>query len=125
MVRSRTITMSVSGKTGEVFDAILNSPSQMIPDAQKNQDGSWSFSTPRGNANLTFKENRSFGILDHLYIDGEAKWEVPMRVVPSGDESEVIVTIVKPESITDEQFDVRMAEIELLFSNLKKLIEQK
>lgn len=125
MVRSRTITMSVSRKTGEVFDAILNSPSQMIPDAQKNQDGSWSFSTPRGNANLTFKENRSFGILDHLYIDGEAKWEVPMRVVPSGDESEVIVTIVKPESITDEQFDERMAEIELLFSNLKKLIEQK
>ena len=125
MVRSRTITMSVSRKTGEVFDAILNSPSQMIPDAQKSQDGSWSFSTPRGKANLTFKENRSFGILDHLYIDGEAKWEVPMRVVPSGDESEVIVTIVKPESITDEQFDERMAEIELLFSNLKKLIEQK
>jgi len=116
--------MSVSRKTGEVFDAILNSPSQMIPDAQKNKDGSWSFSTPRGNANLTFKENRSFGILDHLYVDNEAKWEIPMRVIPSGDESEVIVTIVKPESLTDDQFDERMAEVELLFSNLKKLIEQ-
>jgi len=116
--------MSVSRKTGDVFDVILNAPSQMIPDAQKNNDGSWSFSTPRGSANLTFKENRTFGILDHLYVDNEAKWEIPMRVIPSGDESEVIVTIVKPESLTDDQFDERMAEIESLFSNLKKLIEQ-
>ena len=117
--------MSVSRKTGDVFDVILNSPSQMIPNAKKNADGSWSFSTPRGNANLIFKQNKAFGILDHMYVDGEATWKVPMRVVPSGDESEVIVTIVKPDSFTDTQFDERMAEIEVLFSNLKKLIEEK
>ena len=116
--------MSVSKKTGDVFDAILNAPSQMLPDAKKNQDGSWSFSTVRGNANLKFKQNRSYGILDHLYVDCEARWEVPMRVIPSGDESEVVVTIVKPDSITDAQFDERMTEIENLFSNLKSLIEQ-
>ena len=125
MVRSRTITMSVSKKTGDVFDAILNAPSQMIPDAKMNSDGSWSFSTERGNANLKFLHNKRFGILDHLYVDNEAKWMVPMRVVPSGDESEVIVTVVKPDSISDSQFDERMLEIETMFSRLKNLIEQK
>jgi len=124
MVRSRTITISVCRKTGEVFDAILNSPPKMMPDAMQNNDDSWSFSTPRGNANLKFKQNKTFGILDHLYTDDEASWDVPMRVVSSGDSSEVIITITKPEVLTDEQFDERMKEIETLFKNLKDILEK-
>ena len=124
MARSRTITISVCRKTGEVFDAILNSPPKMMPDAMQNNDDSWSFSTPRGNANLKFKQNKTFGILDHLYSDDEASWDVPMRVVSSGDASEVIITITKPEIITDKQFDERMKEIEILFKNLKEIIEK-
>ena len=123
MVRSRTITISVCRKTGEVFDAILNSPPKMMPDALQNNDDSWSFSTPRGNANLKFKQNKTFGILDHLYSDDEASWDVPMRVVSSGDSSEVIITITKPDVLTDAQFDERMKEIEILFKNLKEIIE--
>lgn len=124
MVRSRTITMSVSRKTGEVFDAILNAPPKIMPDAKQNVDGSWSFSTPRGNANLKFKHNKTFGILDHLYQDEENLWDVPMRVVPSGNESEVIITIVKPDTLTDAQFDERMKEINQLFENLKQIVEK-
>ena len=124
MVRSRTITISVCRKTGEVFDAILNSPPKMMPDAMQNNDDSWSFSTPRGNANLKFKQNKTFGILDHLYTDDEASWDVPMRVVSSGDSSEVIITITKPDVLTDGQFDERMKEIEILFKNLKEIIEK-
>ncbi len=123
MVRSRTITMLVSRKTGDVFDAILNSPPKMMPDATQNDDDSWSFSTPRGNANLKFKHNKTFGILDHLYVDDETSWDVPMRVISNGDDSEVIITIVKPKVLTDEQFDERMKELEVLFENLKKIIE--
>ncbi|NIM25901.1 MAG: hypothetical protein GTN97_02050 [Nitrosopumilaceae archaeon] len=124
MAKSRTIILSVSKKTGDVFDAILNSPPKMMPDAKQNGDGSWSFSTPRGNANLKFKHNKNFGILDHLYEDEETAWDVPMRVVPSGDESEVIVTISKPDVLTDAQFDERMREIDEVFKNLKDLIEK-
>lgn len=124
MVRSRTITMSVSRKTGEVFDAILNAPPKIMPDAKQNGDGSWSFSTPRGNANLKFKHNKTYGILDHLYQDEENLWDVPMRVVPSGNESEVIITIVKPDTLTDAQFDERMKEINQLFENLKQIVEK-
>ena len=116
--------MAVCKKTGDVFDAILNAPSQMMPDAKQNLDGSWTFSTPHGNANLKFKQNRKLGILDHLFVDAESTWEVPMRVVPSGEESEVIVTLVKPDSLSDSQFDERMNEIEVIFSNLKNLIEK-
>ncbi len=124
MARSRTIILTVGRKTGDVFDAILESPPKMMPDAKKNVDGSWSFSTPRGIANLKFKQNKAHGILDYLYVDNETSWDIPMRVVSSGKESEVIITLVKPNVLTDEQFNERMNEIEIIFDNLKKIIEK-
>jgi len=123
MIRSRTISILVNRKTGDTFDAILNCPPKMIPDAKMTSDGWWSFSTPRGNARLKFNENKSLGILDHMFIDKESKWNVPMRIVSSGDESEVIITLIKPDELTDEQFNERMIEIEQAFGNMKKIIE--
>ena len=123
MIRSRTISILVDRKTGDTFDAILNSPPKMMPDAKMTSDGWWSFSTPRGNAKLKFNENKSLGILDHMFIDKESKWDVPMRIVSSGDESEVIITLIKPDELTDEQFNERMIEIEQVFGNMKKIIE--
>jgi hypothetical protein len=72
---------------------------------------------------LKFNENKSLGILDHMFIDNESKWDIPMRIVSSGDESEVIITLVKPDELTDEQFNERMIEIEQVFGNMKKIIE--
>lgn len=123
MIRSRTISILVNRKTGDTFDAILNSPPKMMPDAKMTSDGWWSFSTPRGNAKLKFNENKSLGILDHMFIDKESKWAVPMRIVSRGDESEVIITLIKPDELTDEQFNERMIEIEQVFGNMKKIIE--
>ena len=123
MIRSRTISILVNRKTGDTFDAILNSPPKIMPDAKMTSDGWWSFSTPRGNAKLKFNENKSLGILDHMFIDKESKWNVPMRIVSSGDESEVIITLIKPDELTDEQFNERMIEIEQVFGNMKKIIE--
>ena len=123
MIRSRTISLSVKRKTGDTFDAILNSPQKMMPDAKMNSDGWWSFSTPRGSARLKFQENRSLGILDHVFIDAEASWSNSMRVISSGDESEIIITLIKPHELTDQQFNERMGEMEEILGNMKKIIE--
>ena len=123
MIHSRTISITVNRKTGDTFDAILNSPPKIMPDAKLTSDGWWSFSTSRGNAKLKFKENKSLGILDHMFIDKDSRWNVPMRVVSNGSESEVIITLIKPEELTYEQFNERIAEIEQVFTNLKKIIE--
>ena len=123
-MRSRTLTFTVKRETGDTFDAILNSPPKMIQDATKSSDGWWSFTTPRGPAKLKFSENRSLGILDHMYVDEQANWQVPMRVVSNGDYSEVIITVIKPDEITDEEFNTRMFELGEIFQNLKELIEK-
>jgi len=123
MTRSRTISISVKRKTGDTFDAILGCPKKMMPDAKMGGDGWWSFSTPRGNAKLKFQENKSLGILDHVFIDAEAAWNNSMRVISSGDESEIIITLTKPHELTDEQFNERMLEMEQALGNMKKIIE--
>ena len=124
-MRSRTINITVNKKTGDAFDAILGVPPKMMPDAKISDDGWWSFTGPHGKSKLKFNQNKSMGVLDHLYVDQESSWNVPMRVVPSGDFSEVIITLNKPDELTDEQFDKRMAEIEEMIVSMKQIIESK
>ena len=123
-IHSRTITFSVNLKTAETFDAILNIPAKMIPDAIKSNDGWWSFTTLRGPAKLKFNENRQLGILDYQFVDSEAKWNVPMRVISNGNNSAVITTIIKPDGISDQSFDERMIEIEKIMESMKQIIEK-
>ncbi len=123
MGRSRTITFTVEKKTGDAFDAILQVPPKMMPDAKINESGWWSFTGPYGKSKLKFNENKSLGILDHQYIDEESSWDVPMRVVSNGDVSEVVITLNKPNEITDEQFDKRMDELSVMFDSMKNIIE--
>jgi len=123
-IHSRTITFSVNRKTAETFDAILNIPPKMMPDAIKSNDGWWSFTTLRGPAKLKFNENRQLGILDYQFIDSEAKWNVPMRVISNGNDSSVITTIIKPDEISDQSFDERMIEIEKIMESMKQIIER-
>lgn len=123
MGRSRTIAITVEKKTGDAFDAILKIPPKMMPDAQLNDSGWWSFTGPYGKSMLKFNENKSLGILDHQYVDEESSWNVPMRVISNGDVSEVLITLNKPDEITDEQFDLRVEEISAMFNSMKNIIE--
>jgi len=123
MIRSHTITIAVKRKTGEVFEAVLNCPPKMMPDAKKNDEGWWSFTTERGPAKLKFNENRQLGLLDHQYVDNDASWNVPMRVVPNGENSYVIITLFKPEHFSDQLFDERMKEMEQIMENMKQIVE--
>ena len=123
MTRSRTITITVKKKTGDAFDAILQVPPKMMPDAKITEDGWWSFTGPHGKSKLKFNENKSLGILDHQYVDEESKWDVPMRVVSNGDFSDVVITLNKPAELSDSQFDQRMAEIGDMVLSMKNIIE--
>jgi len=123
VTRSRTISVTVKRKTGDAFDSILQLPPKMMPDAKINDDGWWTFSGPHGLSKLKFHENKKFGILDHQYVDEESSWNVPMRVVSNGDFSEVVITLNKPDGITDQQFDQRMHELGEMVTVMKNILE--
>jgi len=123
VTRSRTISIIVKKKTGEAFDAILEIPPKLMPDAKMNDDGWWFFTGPHGKSRLKFNENKSLGILDHLYVDEDSSWNVPMRVVSSGDFSEIIMTLNKPDELNDDQFEQRVSEIGEMIITMKNIIE--
>ena len=83
----------VNKMSGDTFDAILELFPKMIPDAKFNPNGWWSFIGPYGKSKVKFNQNKSLGILDHQYVDEESSWHIPMRVIPNGDFSEVIITL--------------------------------
>jgi hypothetical protein len=123
MLRSRTIIISVNKKTGDTFDAILQIPLKLISDAKISNDGWWSFIGPRGKSKFKFNENKSLKTLDSQFIDEESTWDIPIRVVSSGDFSEILITLNKPYNLTDMQFDQRITEIESAIDIMKTILE--
>ena len=123
MGRSRNISINVKKKIGDAFDAILQIPPKLMPDAKMNDDGWWFFTGPHGKSQLKFNENKSLGILNHQYVDEESSWNVPIKVVSSGDFSEVVITLNKPDELTDDQFDQRISEIGEMVVTMKNIIE--
>ena len=46
-----------------------------------------------------------------------------MRVVASGDFSEVVITLNRPDELSDNQFDQRISEISEMIVTMKNIIE--
>ncbi len=42
-----------------------------------------------------------------------------MRIVSNGNVSKVIITLNKPDELTDEQFDQRITELGKMFNSMK------
>lgn len=124
MPRTCTISMPVKQKTANVFDAILDCPQKLFPEATRDNHGWWSFLSQQGNAKLKFNSDRKQGTLNPLIIENDIRWNVPMKVVTSGDFSELIVTINKPEQITEQEFLDKVREAETYMENMKQIIEK-
>jgi hypothetical protein len=125
VIRTRTISMEVNKFVGDTFDSILALFPTVVPDARINSDGWWYFIGPYGKSKIKFNQNRSLGILDHEYIDEESSWKIPMRIIPNGNSSEVVIILNKPKQLTDEQFNERVKKINKLVISMKKILESK
>jgi hypothetical protein len=123
VIKTRTISMEVNKMVGDTFDSIIELFPKLIPDATLNSDGWWSFIGPYGKSKVKFNQNKPLGILDHEYIDEESSWNIPMRIIPNGDFSEIIIILKKPEQLTDFQFDQRVEKISKLATSMKKILE--
>ena len=108
---------------GDTFDAIVELFPKIIPDAKINSDGWWSFIGPYGKSKVKFNQNKSLGILDHQYVDEESSWNTQMRVIPNGDFSEVVITLKKPEQLSDFQFNQRVLKINSIVTSMKNMLE--
>ncbi len=83
----------------------------------------WDMVTPRGAARLRMRADASHGILDHDFVDPQASWTVPARVVGNGDGAEFMITFFQPPGFTDTFFDEQIALVDIELAKLKELLE--
>jgi hypothetical protein len=83
----------------------------------------WDMVTPRGAARLRMRADASHGILDHDFVDPQASWTVPARVVGNGDGAEFMITFFQPAGFTDTFFDEQIALVDIELAKLKELLE--
>lgn len=69
------------------------------------EDGSWQVETPSGKARIRIRANINYGIFDHDFIVGGEEWTVHCRVTRNGTGSTVTWTFVRPEGMSQEEFE--------------------
>ncbi len=84
----------------------------------------WRVQTEQGEMGFRFQASLEHGVLDHIVsVSPELDVYVPMRVVPNGYGSEVLLTLFRPADVDEAQFqtDLRMVQADL--NQLKAIME--
>lgn len=85
----------------------------------------WIVEASFGKAAVKFAEKNAFGVMDHdVTLESGVTVHNPMRVVPNGEGSEFIFTLIRQPGMTDEQYAADKAAVEKDLRTLKDLLER-
>lgn len=128
--RSITKSVAIDRSPDAVFSFIAdpaNWPRWAIVNVQSTnrsaEPGWWDMETPRGSGRLRIHAEPRFGILDHEFVNDEAYWAVPARVVPNGRGAEFMMTLRQPPGMSDAVFESQVALIGDEYAMLKRILE--
>ena len=103
-------TMTVNRSVDDVFD-FFKDPKCMeiggvVKSIAKDGDGSWTFDhVVAGKAKMKHAPIRDAGVLDHVFTGGGLEWKVYVRMIPNYGGTTVVWTFVRPDGLSDEQFE--------------------
>ncbi|MBB6733218.1 SRPBCC family protein [Cohnella zeiphila] len=129
LMKARTLTVSIACPPEAVYDYVAdlrNFPVWVTSFCRsiREERGEWILETPEGPMKIRFAERNAYGVLDHIVTSTEGtEARVPMRVVPNGTGSEILITSFQLPGMSDEQFlrDAGMVEQDL--QTLKRTLE--
>ena len=132
MQETRHVSLYIACRPAEVF-AYASDPRNLphwasgLASSELTKDGEeWLADAPFGKIRLKFAPQNPFGVLDHdVTLESGVTFHNPMRVVPNGDGSEVIFTLIRQPDMSDEEFANDKATIERDLQTLKTLLERK
>ena len=85
----------------------------------------WEVITEQGTVGLRFTSHNEYGVLDHTVVlaDGTEVY-VPMRVMPNGQGSEVMLGLFRQPEMNDAEFDRDAGLMQKDLLTLKGLLER-
>ena len=92
--------------------------------AEVTPDGdAWVADAPFGRVRVKFAPRNSFGVMDHdVTLESGVTVHNPMRVVPNGEGSECVFTLIRQPGMSDEQLAKDKATVEKDLKTLKGLL---
>ncbi|HVX02980.1 MAG TPA: hypothetical protein VHA09_07470 [Nitrososphaera sp.] len=92
---------------------------------RKGDDGWWSGDTPAGKARIRHSlVSKEHGILDHFYAGQGLIWNVFVRIMPNNCGSTISWTFVRPDGMTDGQFEEQLKGFDREIENWKCDLEK-
>jgi len=86
----------------------------------------WIADAPFGKVRVRFVQLNSFGVLDHdVTLASGVTIHNPMRIIPNGEGSEFVFTLIGQPGVSDEQFAQDKAAVENDLKTLKGVLEHK
>ena len=93
---------------------------------QKDGDDEWIADAPFGRVRVKFAPQNSFGVMDHdVTLPSGVTVHNPMRVVPNGEGSEFVFTLIRRPGMTDAELASDKAAVERDLNTLKNLLEHR
>ncbi len=127
---SKTLTVSIACSAKAVY-AFVSDPRHLpqwaagLARSMRPEGDHWIAETPEGPVKVRFAPKNEFGILDHtVSLAPGVDIQVPMRVVPNGEGSEVIFTLFQFPGMPPEKFTEDIGLVEKDLQTLKTLLEK-
>lgn len=90
------------------------------------EGGEWVAHAPFGKVRVKFAPPNSLGVMDHdVRLESGVTIHNPMRVVPNGEGSEFVFTLIRQPGVSDEQFAQDKAAVEKDLKTLKHHLESR
>ena len=123
-------TLTTSKSVDEVFDFFANMKNMELGGAiqsmERIDDGWWIFDHPvSGRSRMKHTLSREFGIIDHVFIGGGLEWKVFVRVVPNKSGSTISWTFMRPDSLSDSQFENQLKMFDVEVDHWRTALENK
>jgi hypothetical protein len=129
---ARTLSVSIAAAAADVYTFIADP--RRLPEwatglgAEPSPlpDGAWRVETPAGPMRVVFAPPNDFGVVDHVVsplTGGDPVADVPLRVVPNGTGSEVMLTVFQQPGMSDAQFAADTALVQADLERLKRALE--
>lgn len=125
----RHLSVSIARAPDEVY-AFASTPENLprwatgLASAIRRVDGEWIADGPAGPVKVRLAPRNELGVLDHRVLpESGPPILVPIRVIPNGGGSEVILTLVRERAVSDEEFARDAAWVARDLDALKRILE--
>lgn len=121
--------MTVSRNVSDVFDFFQNAKLSMeaggaAKSVIEGDDGWWTLDHIRaGKSKMKLMLNRQAGVLHHVFVGTGLDWRAYVRIVPNDGGSTTSWTFMRPDGLTDEEFEKQLHGFDHEIVLWKKMLE--